>query len=137
MPCDYRQYHPQWKSIARQIRDQANNECEQCGVKNGAYGARDCRGRWHDQSSIDGMNSTEGDMLWPDGYPEMIRIVLTVHHRCDCDKRECHDPIHLQALCQRCHLNADRPHHLAVQAANRIARKETDRYARGVRRLFE
>lgn len=34
MPCDYRDYHPEWKWIRRQILSQADNRCEFCGVNN-------------------------------------------------------------------------------------------------------
>lgn len=97
MPCDYRQYHPQWKEISRQIRDQADNRCEQCGVQNGQRVYRE----WKQDDTV---------------------IVLTVHHLCDCDKRECHDPTHLRALCQACHLAADRDLHRATRAENRSIR---------------
>lgn len=119
MPMNPTDYHPDWPAISRQIREQAGNACERCGVANHAVGARDRRGEWHDETDMEGMNSTTGFSLWPDGYPKVIRIVLTVAHLCDCDKRACRDPSHLQALCQRCHLNLDRPHHLAVQKVNR------------------
>ena len=123
MPMDLSRYHPDWPAMSRSIREQAGNRCEWCGVANGAVGARDRQGRWHDEDGIEGMNNSEGFALWPEGFPDMVRIVLTVHHQCDCDKRTCWDPSHMVALCQRCHLNADRPHHLAVQRANRIARR--------------
>lgn len=113
MPMNRADYHPDWEAMSRSIREQAGQRCEWCGVANGAVGARDCRGRWHDEDSLEGMNSTEGFQLWPDGYPDMVRIILTVHHQCDCDKRVCWDPSHMVALCQRCHLNADRPKHIA------------------------
>lgn len=98
MPMDRADYHPEWPSISRQIRDQADNRCEQCGVANGQRVYRE----WKHNDTV---------------------IVLTVHHLCDCDKRECHDPTHLRSLCQSCHLAADLEHHLAVRAANRRKRR--------------
>jgi hypothetical protein len=35
-------YHPDWPNISRQIRAQAHNRCEFCGVENGETGARPC-----------------------------------------------------------------------------------------------
>lgn len=34
MPCNYRDYGPDWKWIRRQILDQAEHACEFCGVAN-------------------------------------------------------------------------------------------------------
>ena len=48
-------------------------------------------------------------------------VVLTVAHVHD-PAPENVSPTNLAALCQRCHLNHDRAHHLAVQAKNRRAR---------------
>lgn len=61
------------------------------------------------------------------GEPHPItgsRVVLTtahVHNPAPEDVR----PQNLAALCQRCHLNWDRTHHLSVQAANRRAVLDT------------
>lgn len=49
------------------------------------------------------------------------KVVLTVAHVHD-PAPENVAPGNLAALCQACHLNHDRRHHLAVQAANRRAR---------------
>ena len=132
-------YDPRWPEIARQIRDQANDECEFCGVRNGAVGARDRSGVWHDwEADIEGMNSSEGDYLFDGEYPKIIRIVLTTAHLCwdTCRDKRCIDPTHLRSLCQRCHLNHDRPHHLAVQAQNRERRKREAIAATGQRELI-
>lgn len=45
-------------------------------------------------------------------------VVLTVAHVGNPAPEDVR-PGNLAAVCQRCHLNHDRPHHLAVQAANR------------------
>lgn len=50
------------------------------------------------------------------------RVVLTVAHLSDM-RPEADDMLNLAALCQRCHLRHDRPHH----AATRRARKESAR----------
>jgi hypothetical protein len=61
------------------------------------------------------------------GQPHPVtgsRVVLTVAHVHDAAPENV-DPRNLAALCQRCHLNHDRRHHLAVQAAKRRARLGT------------
>lgn len=51
------------------------------------------------------------------------RVVLTVAHVLNPAPEDVR-PANLAALCQRCHLNHDRAHHLAVQAVNRQRRRE-------------
>lgn len=130
-------YHPDWHWMSRQIRAQANDHCELCGRANGERGFYS--NVWEDGAVVSRDWSSEGSLLY-DGMIKLgcnpTTIVLTVHHLCDCDKRECHDPTHLVALCQRCHLNADRPHHLEVQAENRARRKDKALRAAGIVRLF-
>ena len=55
------------------------------------------------------------------------KVVLTTAHVYD-PAPENASLLNLAALCQKCHLNHDRAHHLEVQAANR---------ERGQLRLFE
>lgn len=43
MTFDLRDYPPDWRWIVRQIRDQANNCCEFCGIANGAVTVRATR----------------------------------------------------------------------------------------------
>lgn len=50
MPCDYKNYHPDWKGIVKLEKIRTHNRCEMCGVKNG--------------------------FIKDDG----VKIVLTVHH---------------------------------------------------------
>jgi hypothetical protein len=49
-------------------------------------------------------------------------VVLTVAHIQNPAPEDCRLG-NLAALCQRCHLNHDRVHHLATQSANRRARQ--------------
>jgi len=105
----YRTHYPaNWKEISLQIReDRAQWRCEWCGV-------------------LAGMPTKSGGP-----------VVLTVAHlgvpRADGkpgnkhDKSDCR-PENLAALCQRCHLNFDRPDHLARAAATR-ERKRRERDA--------
>lgn len=133
-PCDYSRYHPEWASIRRQILDQADHRCEFCGVANHAVGARDRRGEWHDEDDINAMNSNCGESLFGD-WPIMIRIVLTIAHVSDPDPMNI-DPSNLRALCQRCHLNHDRPMHEANAAETRRRNRESAIAATGQRRFL-
>lgn len=110
MPMNLADYHPDWRWISRQIREQANQRCEFCDVANHAVGARDIYGAWHDEEDIHGMNSTEGARLFAGEFPRMIRVVLTVAHL-DQDRGN-NDPSNLRALCQKCHNAWDRPYRL-------------------------
>lgn len=119
-PADY---HPDWPSIRRQILDQADHACEFCGAPNGETGDHDREGRWVDMETILHRYGVEGEG-YHDDFPQQSRpvtVVLTIAHLCQ--EKRCIDPTHLRALCQRCHLNHDRPHHLAVQAENRRRRR--------------
>lgn len=111
-------YPPDWKAISRQIRERAGNCCETCGAPNGEVIVRDRRNpmRWRVVSGME-IEIAKLDGEW------VTKIVLTVHHRCQCDKRACRDLSHLVCLCQLHHLAEDREHHLAVQRRNREAKK--------------
>lgn len=94
---------------------------------NGAVGARDRHGEWHDEDMIEGMNSDVGYGLFRE-YPGIVRIVLTVAHLgtphpdgTPGDKHDKHDvrPENLAALCQKCHLDYDREDHVAAAYATR------------------
>lgn len=124
MPVDYRKYPRNWSEISKRIReDRAGNVCEECGVPNGAYvtRAKGDRNQWTQVESGKG-----------------TRIVLTVHHigvdHADGtpgdprDKMDIRDE-NLIALCQACHLAADRDHHIA-EARKTRARKRHEQITR-------
>lgn len=112
MPINYADYHPDWKAISKRIRfERAGGKCEWCGVEHGAIGARDLAGNWFNQEDWLGWNSEYGYSVFGTYAPRIIKIVLTVAHL-DHDKNN-NDDDNLAALCQRCHLNYDRPRHLA------------------------
>lgn len=114
-------YHPDWPSIRRQILDQAEHKCEQCGVPNGELVLRDRR---HPETRWRVVHGLEAETAYLEGE-WVTRIVLTTAHLCwdTCADTRCIDPTHLRALCQRCHLNYDRRHHLEVQRQNREAKR--------------
>jgi len=83
MPIDYSTYPPDWKLRSRFVRFyRAKNRCEWCGVEN--------------------------------GQPHPVtgsKVVLTVAHVYDM-RHMAANLLNLAALCQRCHLNHDRKHHM-------------------------
>ena len=106
-PCNYSDYHPDWKSIRRQILDQADHCCEFCGVANMARGRRDEHGVF-----VTADEDTCDEWFWSER--RCFRIVLTIAHLCH--DTTCYDPTHLRALCQKCHLAYDVEHHRANAA---------------------
>ncbi len=143
-------YPPYWKQFSEFIRfERAGNKCERCAAENGASVER---GYFDDSRELpvyfdEGAtyNAKNGQFLGFFKSYELYltrtsKIVLTVAHLdqaggvCRCKKIygfKCAKPLHVRALCQSCHLSLDRPHHLAVQAKNRAAKKDA------ARRLFE
>jgi hypothetical protein len=117
-PENKHKYPWNWDSISRRIRvERAGNRCETCGVENGAVGARDKDGAWHDEAAIHGMNNDMGQAAFLLGFPKMIKIVLTVahldHNPANCDGMERGLPMlpkeksNLRAWCQKCHNGYD------------------------------
>ena len=130
MPFQKERYPANWKEISLRIRERSGQKCEFCGVANGAIGARDKYGDWHDENAIHHMNSDCGRELFGE-FPDMIRIVLTVAHM-DHNTANNEDG-NLKALCQKCHLSCDAKYH-AANAAKTRARK---RIERGIVPLFD
>lgn len=101
MTMNMADYHPDWPSISRQIREQAGQRCEgtprhpECRAENGQR------------------------------HPETgSRVVLTVAHMSH-DKSD-NDPANLRALCQRCHLDWDLPHHMSNARRTRAEKRRGD-----------
>ena len=97
-PADY---HPDWRNISRQIREQAGQRCE------GTPHYPECRaenGRAHPET---------GSL-----------VVLTVAHMDHVKSNN--DPANLRALCQRCHLDWDLDHHMSNARRTRAERRRGD-----------
>ena len=113
-PMHLADYHPDWRSISRQIREQAGNRCEFCGAPNGVavyrYGGTNEWVRLQDATTFP--------------QPMPVHIVLTVAHLCH--DTTCYDPTHLRALCQKCHLAYDAEHHQRNAAETRRQRRIED-----------
>lgn len=87
MPIDYKDYHPKWTLIRRLILKRANNKCE------GSDKYPNCRVmNYH-------IHATTGS-----------KVILTIAHL-DHNKKN-NRFSNLKALCQRCHLGHDLPHHI-------------------------
>lgn len=110
MAWDRSLYPKNWSEIRDRILTRAGGRCEWegCGVLNGALGARDRYGEWHDRAAIDNLNCQDGEWLFDGGYPKLVRIVLTVAHVVDPDPSNCSDD-NLKALCQLHHNKLDAP----------------------------
>lgn len=119
MPIDYKKYPEDWLTRIRPaVLERANNCCEECKVENHAVGARDLSGKWHSERSINCLNSDAGFFLFGDKFPKIIKIVLTIAHLDhDADNKDIKIE-RLRAWCQRCHLNYDRPRHIANRKKN-------------------
>ena len=134
MPIKKELYPANWPEISASIRQRAGNKCESCGVENHAVGARDRFGEWWNEDDIHSLQSDCGYDLFGYEFPEMIRIVLTVAHlnQNPADNR----PENLKCLCQRCHLNHDRPFNMP-KIRETWARKRRARIAQTGQLSFE
>lgn len=93
-------YPKNWKAIRTNILERAKHRCEFCGIPNYAWRKR------HSQTWTEDTGLAE---TWAMGGERVTRIVLTIAHL-DHTPEHC-DPRNLAALCQRCHLTYDIPHH--------------------------
>jgi 5-methylcytosine-specific restriction endonuclease McrA len=95
MPMDRSKYPPEWNGIAKQIKEQAEWQCEQCGLK--------CR--------------RPGEQF--DTHKRTLTVAHINHVEMDCR------PENLVALCPRCHLAYDqtrkRMQRLAWKRINKIS----------------
>lgn len=125
MPMDRKAYPSNWEEISRRIRfERAKGKCEMCGAPHGWF--RDQHDVLHDPKTWAGLQKL--GFSWP-----AVKIVLTTAHlgiaKLDGtpgskdDRMDCRDE-NLAALCQRCHLNFDRPENLKTQLRNRQQRRE-------------
>lgn len=96
-------YPKDWKSISAAIKARSGGRCEcegECGLHRTNPGPRRCT-EMHGEPA-----------RWANG-----RVVLTVAHL-DHTPEHC-EPSNLKAMCQRCHLRYDVPHHRATARRTR------------------
>lgn len=133
MPIDYKQYHPDWKTVIRPaILERDKNCCKFCGLKNGLWISR-----WKKEGLVKDL--INGDVWQYDengrlvrsnyswrmsdwGCEHMSKVVLTIAHL-DHDKTN-NDYDNLAALCQKCHLGIDLKHHMANARETLIKKKK-------------
>jgi len=106
MPMKRELYPDNWEEISHRIRfERAGNRCEWCGAANGF------------PSPVTGskvvLTVAHLGIAKPDGTPGDKE-----------DKQDCREE-NLAALCQRCHLNYDRPE-ILVKVRARIRQKRID-----------
>lgn len=125
MPVDYSCYPADWKAISLRIRKRDGWRCRWCGKPNGERIAVMEPGYWWDER-VQRWRTERGEISRfdtpPDRGSRRIKVVLTVAHYPDHTPSNCADD-NLQALCQRCHLRADRFHHAEHAAETRRKRK--------------
>lgn len=107
MPMDRSRYPDDWESIALDVKNAANWECQHCG--------RPCIQPGEEWGYFACEASSMG---WGDDLDRPGRFVLTVAHL---DQDPGHnDPSNLRALCAPCHLRHDAPY----REANSMAKRE-------------
>jgi hypothetical protein len=119
-PENKHKYPADWGLIVNRIRNRARNQCEWCGIPNGAIGGRMDNGTF---LKAHAKGETLHGLEWPKPGEEywctnenhkqwlrIIKIVLTTAHL-NHDEADCSDD-NLRYLCQKCHLNYDQQHHL-------------------------
>ena len=139
MPCNYKNYPPNWLTEIRpSILQRANNCCEKCNVANyeiiirGEYAG--VKVYQLDDGKI--FNSENGDYMGSDylgainnASEKFTEIILTIAHLDnDPENLQVNDD-RLKALCQRCHLLIDKD-------ANLKKRRETLDKKKGMSNLF-
>jgi 5-methylcytosine-specific restriction endonuclease McrA len=116
-PENKHRYPANWKEIRAAILLRAGHRCEFCGLANYAIGYRDNNGVFEQLALLGRPEFFAGHAS---GF-RVFRIVLTIAHM-DHVPEHC-DEENLKALCQKCHLNYDHPHHRISSAKTRRAQK--------------
>jgi hypothetical protein len=109
-------YPAHWRELSRQVRfERAEGRCQRCGRPHLARVRCLQDGRWFDEQAAAWRDRSGRMARWPDlveaSRYRMTRVVLAAAHL-DCDPAN-NRLRNLRALCQRCHMLHDRPHHLA------------------------
>jgi hypothetical protein len=156
MPMNRKLYSEDWEAKSNYIRfERAGGRCEVCGAKHGDRIIR---------SYIDPANYVivgDGDYFYytPDGEgwrdlplgfedtgENEITVILTTHHigapKPDGTPGDPHDKMdnrdeNLAALCQRCHLLADLPSHIAARHQTWLRKKHGSQLDAGQLVMFE
>lgn len=109
-------YPANWRDISRRVRfERAGGKCQVCQRPHGMEIKCLPDGRWLDPATGSWRSGRGRQAQWPDLVEAIGTRSWTVrlaaahldHQPSNCSFRN------LRALCQRCHLAYDRPHHLA------------------------
>ncbi|MFZ1326231.1 MAG: hypothetical protein WAT67_09480 [Candidatus Contendobacter sp.] len=111
-PENKHRYPKNWRQIRAAILERADHRCEFRGIPNHVWRKR------HGQTWTEDIGLAEA---WVMDGERITRIVLTIAHL-DHTPEHC-DPSNLAALCQRCHLTYDIPHHKKTAYQTRKAGK--------------
>ena len=108
-----RWYYPiDWPQLSHWVRFiRARGHCEHCGRPHGQMIQCVSDGRWHDPKSGTWSDRFGKAAPPPNDIPRHTNVVLAAAHL-DHDPSN-NRPSNLRALCQRCHMHHDRPHHAA------------------------
>src|SRR5271165_4100712 len=109
-------YPPHWRELSSHVRfERAGGRCQRCGRPHLVLLRCLPDGRWFDEQAATWRDRRGRPARWPDLEEatrfRMTRVVLAAAHL-DSDPTN-NRPKNLRALCQRCHMLHDRPHHLA------------------------
>jgi ssDNA-binding Zn-finger/Zn-ribbon topoisomerase 1 len=120
MPIKDKSLYPDnWEEISQRIKTEADWKCEQCGAAHLAVGFRDGAGIFHAYS--EGLQGEIEMMAAEDQGHKSIQIILTTAHL-DQDPGN-NKRSNLRALCQKCHLDHDRPFNIKKAAKTRRQKK--------------
>lgn len=106
-PSERARYPKDWKAISARIRERSGGQCEclgECGVRHRYQGAERC-------PEFNGLPAAEFKG----------KVVFTTAHLNHTP--EDNRPENLKAMCQRCHLLYDLPHHQKNARVTREAKK--------------
>ena len=109
-------YPPHWRELSHHVRfERAGGRCQRCGRRHLTLVRCLPDGRWFDEQAVTWRDRRGRMARWPDLVEatrfRMTRVVLAAAHL-DGDPTN-NRMANLRALCQRCHMLQDRPHHLA------------------------
>lgn len=117
MPIDYKQYPSNWKEIRQRILFRDNHCCKFCKVPNYAiiYRPQKNSDKWEYMPE-----GSEADMIVEfDPTIKFTKIILTIAHLDHDKENHTVNDERLAALCQRCHLLLDLPHHIHNRKVNK------------------
>lgn len=119
MPIDYKDYPKNWHTEIRpRILERAGDCCEWCSVPNRSWIVRDNTGKWHPLDQYIKDHASQSDDYLNEMYPgwdespeglKPVQITLTIAHLDHDEHNHAVKDERLAALCQKCHLDYDRP----------------------------